>query len=205
MLQSALSSEFTPPLPAYLRRKQKDRLFFGVRLDSYPALRVSQFGQRFCVENHVRGTPRPRPLLHISLHHLGDHARLPARIIFAAKRAAESVSVPAFEVTLNAVTAFPVGASPDRQSARHALVCLAQSAGLVELHHGLGGAMQRIGLRARDHFRPHVTFLYGPDAVAQQPIEPIRFTVKDFALIHSEVGLSKYNVIERWPLNGLAH
>ena len=196
MLNNGLDSGFlTPPLPGYLRRKQKDRLFFGVLLDSYAALRVSHLGQQFCSENDIKGTPRGRHLLHISLHHLGDYPRLPERIIFAAKRAAEAVSVPAFEVTLNSITAFP-----NSKSGRHALVFLAEGAGLVSLHRGVGGAMRRIGLSASEHFRPHVTFLYGPDAVAKEPIEPIRFVVKEFALIHSEVGLSKYNVIDRWPL-----
>lgn len=98
-------------------------------------------------------------------------------------------------MTLNSITAFP-----NQQTARHALVFLAEGAGLVALHHGLGGAMRRIGLRASEHFRPHVTFLYGPSVVSKQPIEPIRFVVREFALIHSEVGLSKYNVIDRWQL-----
>lgn len=205
MLQSAFDpGVISLPPPAYLRRKQKERYFFGLLLDSYTALRVSHLGQQFCTENHVRGTLRPRRLLHISLHHLGDHARLPARIIFAAKRAAEAVSVPTFEVTLNAIAAFPVGETYGQHSARNALVCLAEGVGLVHLHRGLGGMMRRTGLRAGEHFRPHVTFLYGPDAIPKQPIEPIRFAVKEFALIHSEVGLSKYNVIDRWPLRGTA-
>jgi len=195
MLQSALDSGFVPS-PAYLRRKQKDRLFFGVLLDGYTALRVGHLGQQFCSENDIQGTPRGRHLLHISLHHLGDYPRLPARIVFAARRAAEVVSIPAFDVTLNSIVAFH-----NTKSARQPLVFLAEGAGLVTLHRGLGGALRRIGLRASEHFRPHVTFLYGPDAVAKQAIEPIRFVVKEFALIHSEVGLSKYNVIDRWPLN----
>jgi 2'-5' RNA ligase len=195
MLQGTVNPGLVPSPPAYLRRKQKDRLFFGVLLDSYAALRVSHLGQQFCSENDIQGTLRGRHLLHISLHHLGDHPRLPPRIIFAAKRAAEAVASPSFEVTLNSIAAFS-----NQQSARHPLVFLAEGAGLVALHHGLGGAMRRIGLRAGEHFRPHVTFLYGPGAIAKQPIEPIRFVVKEFALIHSEVGLSKYNVIDRWQL-----
>lgn len=196
MLHSAIDPGFVAfQPPAYLRRKQKDRLFLGVLLDSYAALRVSRFGQQFCSDNQIQGTPRGRHLLHISLYHLGDYQGLPSRIVYAARRAADAVSTPASEVTLNAVTAFQ-----NQKSSRHALVCLAEGAGLVALHHGLGQAMRRTGLKAGGHFRPHVTFLYGPDAVARQPIEPIRFAVKEFALIHSEVGLSKYNVLDRWSL-----
>lgn len=198
MLHSALAPVSAhPQFPQYLKRKVKDRLFFAIQLESYAGLRVGRVGQEFRDDHQLRGTPRKRELLHISLHHIGDYqSRLPSRMIFAAKRAAEAVMLPSFEVTLNAVTAFP-----NRESEKHAVVFLAQGAGLVDLHRGLGAGMRRIGLKAVDHFRPHVTFLYSKDMVAQQPIEPIRFVAKDFALIHSEVGLSKYNVIERWSLD----
>ena len=33
-----------------------------------------------------------------------------------------------------------------------------------------------------------------------QAIEPIRFAAKEFALVHSELGLARYNIIERWSL-----
>lgn len=65
----------------------------------------------------------------------------------------------------------------------------------------LGAEMRLLGLKAKAHFRPHVTVLYGPDIVAKRRITPIRFAVKEFAFIHSELGLSKYNVIDRWPLD----
>lgn len=58
MLQGTVNPEFVSTPPAYLRRKKKDRLFFGVRLDSYAALRVSHLGQQFCSEHDVLGTPR---------------------------------------------------------------------------------------------------------------------------------------------------
>jgi 2'-5' RNA ligase len=197
MLQSALDLGFAAPaLPPYLQPKQRDRLFFGVLLDSYAALRVSRCGHEFCQENHVIGKPRGKHLLHIALHHLGDHRHVPERTIFAAKRAAETLSLPAFEVSLNALATVSQG-----PSGRQALVFPAEGAGLVALHHGLGGTLRRVGLRATEHFRPHVAFLHGPYAMAQRSIEPIRFMVREFALIHSDAGLSKHNVIGRWSLN----
>lgn len=102
-----------------------------------------------------------------------------------------------FDVVLRAIESFH-----HEGAARHALVLHAEGAGLVELHRMLGTEMRIIGLKAKAYFWPHVTVLYGPDIVAKRRITPIRFTVKEFAFIHSELGLSKYNVIGQWPLDG---
>jgi len=67
------------------------------------------------------------------LHHLGDHRHLPECSVFAAKRAAEYVSLPSLGVSLNAIT---TGASGK------ALVIPAEGAGLVTLHQGLGVALR---------------------------------------------------------------
>lgn len=72
---------------------------------------------------------------------------------------------------------------------------------LFELHKVLGAAMKKNGLRAAEHFTPHMTLLYGSRPMSMQAIEPIRFVVDEFALIHSELWLTRYNVIDRWSLD----
>jgi 2'-5' RNA ligase len=64
----------------------------------------------------------------------------------------------------------------------------------------LGTAMENNGLRAARDFTPHMTLFYGPTPIPLLDIEPIRFAVREVVLIHSERGLSRYNVIDRWPL-----
>ena len=55
MLHSAIDPGFVAfRPPAYLRRKQKDRLFLGVLLDSYAALRVEG---RLALWDGRRGDP----------------------------------------------------------------------------------------------------------------------------------------------------
>ena len=49
-------------------------------------------------------------------------------------------------------------------------------------------------------FVPHMTLLYDTRMVAERPIEPMRLTVRDFALVHSLVGQSRYIELARWPL-----
>jgi 2'-5' RNA ligase len=91
----------------------------------------------------------------------------------------------------------------DGEPRRRPLVMLGRAEALSELHQRLGTVMKRNGLRgASSAFTPHMTLLYGPDALPRQTIEPIRFAVREFTLVHSERGLSRYNTLGRWRLKG---
>jgi 2'-5' RNA ligase len=46
-----------------------------------------------------------------------------------------------------------------------------------------------------------MTLYYGPQPVPLQAIEPIRFVVREFVLIHSERGLTRYNLLDGWSLD----
>lgn len=179
---------------------RSERLFLGIRLDGDTARRIERFRRGFCAEHDVQGSLRPRELLHMSLHFVGDFTRLPSAIIHGARRASQTVSLPPFDVTLNHIRSFEV--KPPRHGApgRHALVLLGESAPLVELHRSLGSALKDWGFKAADHFTPHVTLLYGPKVVLKRTIDPIRLTVEDFSLIHSEKGRSRYNTLGNWSL-----
>ncbi len=50
-------------------------------------------------------------------------------------------------------------------------------------------------------FVPHMTMIYGDKAIAPQPITSLRWTVREFLLIHSERGLTKHNILGPWPLH----
>lgn len=198
MLQGEFDLGIGRPSPGPWRPERPERLFFGVLLETDTAFHAEQCRRSFCEEHHVEGTPRGRKRLHISLHSAGDHTHLPARIIYAAKLVGKAISMSPIEVTLHSITSFERKRNPHKRP----LVLLAESAALGELHTTLGAEMRKIGLRTRKHFTPHVTLLYGPNAVPRQAIEPIRFVVREFSLIHSELGLSRYNMIARWPLCG---
>lgn len=132
--------------------------------------------------------------LHISLCGLGDHVRIPSRIPFAAMRAAERIVLSPFEVVLYRAVTFP-GFRDDRPT-----VLLAESRELRELGDLLFGHLRREGLRAGELREPHMTLFYSPRLIRPVDIEPIRFRVDRFYLIHSERGLTRYNVLGCWPL-----
>ncbi|MNL66559.1 hypothetical protein D3C87_1910460 [compost metagenome] len=49
-------------------------------------------------------------------------------------------------------------------------------------------------------FTPHVTMLYDRRLVAEQGIEPVRWTVGGFTLIHSLLGRTEHIPLARWTL-----
>ncbi|MGN6115027.1 MAG: RNA 2',3'-cyclic phosphodiesterase, partial [Nitrobacter sp.] len=75
-------------------------------------------------------------------------------------------------------------------------------AALAGLRNCLYEAMRMAGFgqRASSHFLPHMTLLYDRRMVAEQAIEPVYLTVRDFALVHSLVPQSRHIELARWPL-----
>jgi 2'-5' RNA ligase len=78
--------------------------------------------------------------------------------------------------------------------------------GLRILHRLLGEALGR-GFagrwQPRRFFAPHVTLLYDRQRIAERAIEPVRWTVREFALVNSLVGLGRHDVLARWSLRGV--
>lgn len=183
------------------RPRRPERLFFGLLPDPETAGRAVRLADRFIRDRRLAGRPLRRDRLHVSLHHVGDYTRLKSRFLFAASRAAEAVSMHPFELTFRRIGGFegpPLGRRPGARP----LVLFADGGAVAGLHARLGAAMERCGLRAGPGLTPHMTLFYGAETVPVEPVEPIRFAVGDFVLIHSALGLGRYTVVERWPLAG---
>jgi 2'-5' RNA ligase len=65
---------------------------------------------------------------------------------------------------------------------------------LIAFRRELGTALK---LRSSG-FTPHITLMRGPTAVEEQQIEALRWTVDDFAFVHSVDG--RYVELGRWKL-----
>lgn len=180
------------------RPRNPERLFFGLLPDDVTSGEVMQLGDRLFILHRLDGSRLRRDRLHMSLHPVGDYPRLPSKVIYAASRAARAVLMAPFEIRLSAVQSFEP--APHKRN-RRPLVLLGEGGdALPTLFRTLGLAMLQNGLKAAAAFTPHMTLSYGPQPVPMQPIEPIRFQATDFALIHSRLGLTQYEVIDRWPL-----
>jgi 2'-5' RNA ligase len=182
------------------RPARPERLFFGLFPDAATSIRVKRLADRFIGENRLKGTPLKAERLHVSLHHVGDYRRLRTKFTYAARQAGEAVSMRPFEVTFPFIKSFERAAMTTDIPHRRPLVLLGEGGALLQLHKILGAALERNGLKAAKNFMPHMTLHYGSRPVPLQAIEPIRFSVIDFALVHSELWLTRYNIVDRWPL-----
>jgi 2'-5' RNA ligase len=182
------------------RPERSERLFFGVRPSAEMADHLWQFAERFIDDLCLKEKRLKRECLHISLHHVSDDRRLRTRAVYAAGLAANAVSMSSFEVKLRCILGFEPPLSPDGRLRGRPLALLGEGEGLFELHRLLGAAMKKNGLRAGRGFLPHMTLSFGSKPISMRAIEPICMTVKEFVLIHSELGLTRHNTIDRWPL-----
>lgn len=184
------------------RPTRPERLLFLLFPDEETSLRASRLAEQFVRDNALEGTLLRRERLHLSLQHVGDYRRVRTKFVYAAIAAAKSVSLGSFEVTFHSIGSFDGVPAAAGRPRRRPLVLLGGGGPVLRLHALLGAAMERNGLKAAASFTPHMTLFYGGPKMPMRPIEPIRFTAGAFCLVHSELGLSRYNLIDRWPLQG---
>jgi RNA 2',3'-cyclic 3'-phosphodiesterase len=148
--------------------------------------------------NHkLKGRPRPDRCFHVSLHSIGDYAELPRNAIAAIGAAVPTIAVPPFPVAFNRVTNF--GSERNR-----ALVLVGDDGveGLRMFQHELIAALRKIRFARRKErpYNPHVTLMYYEGEIAEQAVEEIRWTVREFVLVRSLHGQSRHLTLARWRL-----
>jgi 2'-5' RNA ligase len=187
---------FAPPTPP------TDRLFLALfppaaQADQLAALSVEQ--RAAC---GLSGRPLRADRLHITLHHVGDHAGFPPGLVDAAMAAAARVKVPPFEVRVNQAMSF--AGRGKRRNLPFVLLADRALEGVWTLQRALGLelAKARLGRHVEKDFVPHVTMLYDDVAVPQHDVPPVSWLATDFVLVHSLIGQTKHIHLGRWPLQG---
>jgi 2'-5' RNA ligase len=185
-------------LAGFEKKELKDRLFFCLFPD--PAAREAIAGETDAlrVEHSLTGMPFRPDRLHVTLHHLGDHVELREDLVEAACAAAQRVALPAFEVALGSASTFPSeqGKNPC------VLMCAEERPPVHALWRELGTQLMAAGLgrHVERDFTAHVTVLYDSREFLPQHIDPIRWTARDFALVHSLLGKGEYRILGTWAL-----
>ncbi len=175
-----------------------DFLFFALLLGAENASQIVQLRERLCAESGLSGHRVAANLLHISLHGIGAYDGLPRAVVQRAKEAGAAVLAKPFDIVLDRAMSF----GPKRE-VRPLVLRTGDEAALVTFHRLLGGAMKNVGFRRiAPRFTPHMTLLYGDRTVVERSIDAIRWTVRDFVLVQSLRGRSKYIHLARWPLRG---
>jgi 2'-5' RNA ligase len=180
--------------------RRLDNIFFAVCVDEVAAIQIHDIAKSTVAEFGLRGRLLDRLCLHITLHGVGEYEGLPRSRIAQANEAARSISMPAFDVGFDRAMSF----GSNGQNRPLVLRGSVGHAELRRLHRLLGEAMRRVGLwrTVRSSFTPHVTMLYDSRTVAERPVPLVRWTVREFVLIHSPQGHSRHNHLSRWELAG---
>ena len=174
-----------------------DRLFFAIFPDPATATSIAQQADALRAGHQLSGRPLAPERLHITLHHLGDHAGLRRDIVAMASEAAEAITSTPFEVTFDRAASFHNGGNNpfvlQGGEGLDALKAFQRDLGLAMARAGLGKLVDKT-------FTPHVTMLYDRRLVAEQPIAPVQWTVGGFVLIHSLLGRTEHIPLARWTL-----
>lgn len=180
--------------------RASDRLFFAIYPDAAAAGRIAALGAALRADLGLTQPPFPLERLHLTLLMLGDHAGLPPDLVAQAVQAAQSVRQAPFEVDFDRAASFP------RRVPARPFVLLAHRGvqALGALREALEGALEAAGYAPMHEraFRPHLTLQYDPRTVAERPVEPVGWTVRELVLVHSLLGRSRHVPLARWPLRG---
>jgi len=154
--------------------------------------------RRLRAEQGLLAQPLPAEQLHLTLYQLGDFVRFPQELADQAMAAAATLSVPAFELTLDQALSLP-----RREARSRPCVLLAGGEGLAALkalRAQLVAALKTVGLYRYASFTPHLTLLNDPIGMEQQPIEAISWTASELVLVNGLQGKTEPVVLARWPL-----
>jgi len=189
-----------PSLPGFdAAPEPRDRLFFAIFPDADTAARIAQLARHLRGEYGLKGQLLTTGHFHVSLHYLGDYVGLPQSIVAAASEAAATVAMPSFEVTFERTASFS-----GRPGNRPFVLRGGDGvAALTAFQLALGLAMAKAGFRgsrAKSHYTPHVALLYDDRCVAERAVETVAWTVHEFVLVHSLIGLGQHVPLARWPL-----
>jgi 2'-5' RNA ligase len=186
-------------MPQRARRKfgpsQKHRIFLAALPDAEIAGRIYALAEELKARYGFTANLIPPEHLHVTLFHLGDWAALPGEIVALASLASSQVRVPAFQVAFKRAESFR------NSTGVHPFVLTGDRNAWSGMHDALRIALTDAGLggATKGEFLPHVTLSYDKVRVKPHAIEPITWRVKDFVLIHSELGRTTHNHLGRWP------
>jgi 2'-5' RNA ligase len=162
------------------------------------AAQIGTLAHRFRRVYGLKAKPLLISRFHVSLNDLGeyDDQRTAEAVALRALEAVANVRTGPFTVMFNLVQSF-AGRDGNR-----ALVLRGDEGvvGLERLQQSLRVSLRMAGIKSPSRFTPHVTLLYSKRSIDERFVEPISWTVREFALVVSLRGQTKYDFKGRWPL-----
>ncbi len=190
-----------PQKKSRLVGERHHRLLFVLRPSAEVASKALEIAGVYRNAHSLTGPSRPHELLHVTMNGVGAYSRLPDDIVFGAEQVAAAVRSRPFDIVLDEVMSFR---HPDQPQAF--VICGRQeNEALMDLRQQIQEGLYEAGLpyNAGGHLTPHMTLLYDRKTVLPEKLDrPLRWTIREFLLIHSIYGKSEHHVLGRWPLLG---
>ena len=175
-----------------MTKPEKRRLFFALWPDSRVRDRIQEQANNARADTDGRAVAESN--LHMTLAFLGS---VPVDEIAALRSASAGVRSDAFVLEIDRTGWW-------KKTGILWLAPSAPSAGLNRLVQLLWSRLHPRGFKADFHkFRPHVTIARKCSHASSVDIEPVRWTVTNFALLESETHPkgARYTLLDHWPLN----
>lgn len=175
-----------------------NKLLILVKPDEEAAIRIARIADELAADLGFMGRLVRRDLLHFTIHPIGLYAEVPRSVVAAVEACGNTVRMRPFTVSLNVAKNF------HRKSGIPLIVLCGDDGvlGLRTLHDTLGVALTTtFGSVRPSSFEPHMTLSYRAMRIADIPIEPVNFTIREFVLVNSLIGQGRHIVLSRWQLS----
>lgn len=146
-----------------------------------------------------RSQPIAPDRLHLSLFGVYRGDSLPEAAVNVAIAAGDAIQSEPLSIRFNSALTYR------NRGFRKPLVLPAQEGtdAIEKLRFRIGSALS--GLLCSERYRhrpirPHITLIWDQTMVPERPVTPIAIKIREFALVHSHIGKSKYDIVKRWPL-----
>jgi RNA 2',3'-cyclic 3'-phosphodiesterase len=199
-LSETMPEQFS--LPGFDTAKQKREkhprplhtLFFAILPPASALLGIEQRAQALLLQHGLTGKPIRADRKHATLISLGGYDEaVPTDVVDTAGAVASALVMPRFEVAFDKAMTFA-------GSGAFVLTGDDAAAPINSFRTALDQALARAGLRTWPSNIAHMTLAYSDRQIAAHSIEPLRWLVEDFVLIHSLVGQTVHRHLGRWPL-----
>jgi 2'-5' RNA ligase len=173
-------------------------LFFAIYPNRDVAEHIAQLARRLRAKHGMHDKPIAAERLHVTLLYLGNCAGMQPGSVDKAAQTAAAIAMPPFDLAFDRAASFSgrvanrpfvlqgSASAPALTSLRDALVMTMKNAGLVR------GDVPR--------YIPHMTLPYDDRSIAEQVIDPVSWTVREFVLVRSLVGQARHVPLARLPL-----
>ncbi|MDO8698814.1 MAG: 2'-5' RNA ligase family protein [Rhodoferax sp.] len=175
--------------------RKRFKLFFAIPVDADVAAEISKRGSCLDAQYGIHGNPLRPDRLHITLHVWGEYDERPDDAIAMAKHVGDLVQAASFDVVFDRAMTFNTASNP------YVLrVSPSTDQAIRDFWLNLGMEIANVRPFREPSFTPHMTLSYKGNVTPEHPIEPIRWTAREFVLINSHVGKTYHEHVGRWSL-----